>query len=196
MRGGIQKKGNNYYAVVYDGIDPAPGASAGGGFRRGPGGRTPSGYWRISSAQVRRRPRPDRATHRRPVPRRAVAAGPEVTAAEEHLASYRRNIDLHVVPALGRRPLAKLTAEDLDLLRNIHLMLAFADAARKGLVRARSRCSAMPPRRRRAARLRSRRGMRSKLAEFLDAVRSHRLHPAFHLGAHTGMRRGEVLGLR
>lgn len=31
---------------------------------------------------------------------------------------------------------------------------------------------------------------------FLDAVRSHRLHPAFHLAAHTGMRRGEVLGLR
>lgn len=25
MRGGIQEKGNNYYAVVYDGIDPGTG---------------------------------------------------------------------------------------------------------------------------------------------------------------------------
>ena len=25
MRGGIQKKGNNYYAVVYDGVDPGTG---------------------------------------------------------------------------------------------------------------------------------------------------------------------------
>lgn len=35
-----------------------------------------------------------------------------------------------------------------------------------------------------------------QLAVFLDAVRSHRLHPAYHLAAYTGMRRGEVLGLR
>jgi hypothetical protein len=25
MRGGIQKKGNRYYAVIYDGIDPGTG---------------------------------------------------------------------------------------------------------------------------------------------------------------------------
>lgn len=75
--------------------------------------------------------------------------------------SYRRNIDLHVVPRLGRRPLDKLTPEDVDLfyarlltegrkqecgdrgaglapktVRNIHVMLnkAIADAARKGIV--------------------------------------------------------------
>lgn len=36
----------------------------------------------------------------------------------------------------------------------------------------------------------------TQLRVFLEAVRSHRLHPAFHLAAHTGMRRGEVLGLR
>lgn len=35
-----------------------------------------------------------------------------------------------------------------------------------------------------------------QLRTFLDAVRGHRLHPAFHLAAYTGMRRGEVLGLR
>ena len=35
-----------------------------------------------------------------------------------------------------------------------------------------------------------------QLRAFLDDVGSHRLFPAMHLSAHTGMRRGEVLGLR
>lgn len=89
-----------------------------------------------------------------------MAADPESRLRASTYDSYRRNIGLHVVPALGRRPLAKVTPEDLDLfyatlltegrkkaggdsgglapktVRNIHLMLskAFADAARKGLV--------------------------------------------------------------
>jgi len=36
----------------------------------------------------------------------------------------------------------------------------------------------------------------AELAEFLDIARQHRLHPLLHLTAHTGMRRGEVVGLK
>lgn len=35
-----------------------------------------------------------------------------------------------------------------------------------------------------------------ELATFLDHARHHRLCPALHLAAHTGMRRGEVVGLK
>ena len=35
-----------------------------------------------------------------------------------------------------------------------------------------------------------------ELARFLDSARSHRLYPALHLAAHTGMRRGEIAGLK
>ena len=35
-----------------------------------------------------------------------------------------------------------------------------------------------------------------ELVTFLDAIAPHRLSPAFFLAAHTGMRRGEVLGLK
>ena len=36
----------------------------------------------------------------------------------------------------------------------------------------------------------------SELATFLDTARHHRLYPALHVAAHTGMRRGEVVGLK
>lgn len=35
-----------------------------------------------------------------------------------------------------------------------------------------------------------------QLVCFLDAIDSHRMGPAFYFAAHTGMRRGEVLGVR
>ena len=46
MRRGIHKKGNNYCAVVYDGIDAEPDASGAAGSRPGLGERTLSGCWR------------------------------------------------------------------------------------------------------------------------------------------------------
>jgi integrase len=130
---------------------------------------------------------------------------------------------LHVVPRLGRRPLDKLTPEDVDLfyatlltegrkqesrdrgaglapktVRNIHVMLnkAMADAARKGIVPRNVVALAAAPsvKGRRQGKIKA--WDTAQLRVFLDAVRSHRLHPAFHLAAHTGMRRGEVLGLR
>ena len=36
----------------------------------------------------------------------------------------------------------------------------------------------------------------SELARFLDVASTHRLYPALHLAAHTGMRRGEIAGLK
>lgn len=36
----------------------------------------------------------------------------------------------------------------------------------------------------------------AELAEFLAAARRQRLYPALHLAAHTGMRRGEIVGLK
>jgi integrase len=36
----------------------------------------------------------------------------------------------------------------------------------------------------------------AELAAFLDAARAHRLYPLLHLTAHSGIRRGEVVGLK
>jgi integrase len=134
--------------------------------------------------------------------------------------SYRRNIELHVLPALGRCPLHKLGVEDLDdfyagllasgrkdgkpgglkakTVRNIHVMLnkALVDAFRKGVVV--RNVAAMADRPSVGARRRGdiKAWDADQLRAFLEVIRSHRLCPAFHLSAHTGMRRGEILGLR
>ncbi|QYG91713.1 site-specific integrase [Iamia sp. SCSIO 61187] len=136
--------------------------------------------------------------------------------------SYRRNIDLHVLPALGQRQLAKLSPGDLDLfyadllakgrrgkgtdrkglapktVRNIHVMLnkALSDAQRKGLVVRNVAELADPPKLSAQLREEVKAWDADQLCTFLDAIAAQRFFPAFHLSAHTGMRRGEILGLR
>ena len=131
---------------------------------------------------------------------------------------YRRYIDLHVLPYIGRIPLQRLTPDDLDELyarlltegkrnggggglspktvRNVHATLhkALADACRKGLVQRNVADQADAPRvRHRSTTMRT--WDAAQLRQFLDEISGHRLAPAFHLAAHTGMRRGEVIGL-
>ncbi len=222
MRGGIHKKGNNYYAVVYDGIDPGTGRKR---RRWVPSGPRRADAERVLADLVRRK------YDGEPVPTERLTVAQYLTERwlpvqksrlrRSTYDSYRRNIDLHVLPALGRRPLTKVTPEDLDLfyatlltegrkkaggsrglatktVRNIHLMLskAFTDAARKSLVARNVVALADAPSAQASRKSEIKAWEAQQLATFLDAVRSHRLHPAFHLAAHTGMRRGEVLGLR
>ncbi|MCZ7628862.1 MAG: site-specific integrase [Microthrixaceae bacterium] len=244
MRGGIQKKGNNYYAVVYDGVDPGTGKK-----RRTwvPAGTRRSDAEKVLAAEIKRRHDGE------PTPTEKLTLGQYLTerwlpiqksrVRPSTYDSYRRTIDLHVIPALGRRPLDKLTAEDLDLfyamlltegrkkptakkakalkgrkakdadgeneeekpvglspktVRNIHLMLnkAMADAQRKGIVIRNVVALADAPTFKNRQEGNIKAWTVEQLRTFLDAVRDHRLHPAFHLSSHTGMRRGEVLGLR
>ncbi|MDP9075000.1 MAG: site-specific integrase, partial [Actinomycetota bacterium] len=51
-------------------------------------------------------------------------------------------------------------------------------------------------RRRQPTGMRPRSWIAQELADFLDAARPQRLYPALHLAAFTGMRRGEVVGLK
>jgi integrase len=116
MRGGIQKKGNRYYAVIYDGVDPGTGKK-----RRTwvPAGTRRSDAEKVLNAEIKRRHDGE------PVPTEKLTLGQYLTerwlpiqksrVRASTYDAYRRNIDLHVVPALGRRPLDKLTGEDLDL---------------------------------------------------------------------------------
>lgn len=131
---------------------------------------------------------------------------------------YRRRIEQHIVPALGHIQLQELDARHLDKLyadllargardgsalapktvRNVHVVIrkALADATRKRIVTRNVALDADPPKVPGPGEREMATWTPDELRKFLDAIAHHRLAAAFVLAASTGMRRGEVLGVR
>lgn len=134
------------------------------------------------------------------------------------LQSYESIVDRHLVPQIGafelqslmpahlNRMYGNLVATETDggaglsvkTVRNVHAVIrkALADALRWGRVNRNVADLADPPRSRQAGRPEMRSWSAGQLAAFLRAIERDRLHAAWLLAATTGMRRGEVLGLR
>jgi integrase len=226
MRGTIQKKGKKWYAVVYDGVNPAT-----GNYRRRwvQAGTRRGDAEKLLAELVQRSHRgetlvSEKLTLGQYLTERWLPVQEARLRKSTHDA-YRRNIELHVIPALGKRPLDQLSPEDIDVfyaallkngrkkrpgekgrakglapktVHNIHVMLnkALGDADRKGTVVRNVVALADAP----SLQARKRREIKAwdidQLVRFLDAIAPHRMAPAFYLAAHTGMRRGEVLGVR
>lgn len=135
------------------------------------------------------------------------------------VSSYKHNLRLHVLPNIGDARLQDLSAIDLDRLykklltegrrngkgglsnrsvRYVHTILAasLSDAVNKGLL-ARNPASAASPPSEKSARPPEMAWWRpSELRAFLEFVSDHELAPLFRLAGATGMRRGELVGLR
>jgi integrase len=122
---------------------------------------------------------------------------------------YRRKVDTHLIPALGQVPLQQLTTAMLNAhyqqllaggtgartVQYVHATIrkALNDAVRWGLLVRNPAQHAAPPRPRRGE---LRTWTADELRRFLDGLQDERLYAAWRLAALTGMRRGEVLGLR
>jgi len=221
MRGHIARKGNRYYAVIYEGTDPVTGRAR---HRWHAGGRTRKEAERMLADLVKRHHdgdyrAPERITFGDYLEERWLPAK-KTQLRTSTFDSYRRNIANHVIPALGPIPLQRLTPEDLDqfyallladgkrngsggglsikTVRYIHTMIrkALADAHRKGSVLRNVADLADPPKLSAAPKREMCVWTAEELRTFLTQIEGHRLHPAFFLAANTGMRRGEVLGLQ
>lgn len=132
---------------------------------------------------------------------------------------YRRYLDEHIVPALGEKRLVKLSRADVAAfvdhlrtktvrgqdfrqrklgdvtVRRIHAVLrsALSEAVRRGLIEANPASMAdLPNESRRKVRV----WEQADALRFLDAVKGHRLGPLFEFAISTGLRRGEICGLR
>ncbi len=132
--------------------------------------------------------------------------------------SYQRNLNKHVLPVLGTLPLAEIAPHRLNNLytallqggnfrggglsaktvRYIHTTLhkAFADARDEGLLRTNPAELAKPPRLHASLRKEMNVWDSTTLNNFLHFTADERLGPAWHVLAMTGIRRGELLGLR
>jgi integrase len=131
---------------------------------------------------------------------------------ESTYASYRGMVDRHVIPALGHVPIQQISADHLDrfyadlvarelatkTVRNIHVLVhrALRDAVRKNLVPRNVADAADPPKLNRANRDEMKTWTPEQLRTFFEGIAHHRLAAAYVLAATTGMRRGEVLGVR
>ena len=226
MRGTVQKKGKKWYAVIYDGVNPATGNYrrrwVQAGTRRADAEKLLAELVKrahLGETVVSEKLTLEEYLRDRWLPIQESRVRPST------LSSYRRNIELHVIPALGKRQLDQLSADDIDLfyagllkngrrkrpgekgpakglapksVHNIHVMLnkALSDAARKGTVVRNVAALADPPSLAAQKRPEIKAWEIDQLVRFLEAISSHRLAPAFEFAANTGMRRGEVLGVR
>ncbi|MDP9067388.1 MAG: site-specific integrase [Actinomycetota bacterium] len=132
--------------------------------------------------------------------------------------SYRSHLRNHICPYIGGKRLDRIDGSTLNELyatllergrtngrelsgstvRRVHAVLhrAFRDATRWELISRNPATSADPPKLRASRRIEFSTWTPQELRSFLDSVRHDKLYPLWLLLATTGMRRGEVLGLR
>jgi integrase len=145
----------------------------------------------------------------------------EPTVRPSTLHSYRRNLTLHVVPRIGALRLPQVDAGTLNTLyaellsegradgagglaprsvRYVHTIVhrAFKDAVRWRRLVVNPADAADPPKQSASAAPDMQTWPAETLSDFLERSKGYgdRYYAAWHLLATTGMRRGEVLGLR
>jgi integrase len=217
MRGYVVTRGERFYAVVYEGVDPITGRERRRWHAAGKDRTAAERLAVVLAAEANMSERSAGLSLARYLLETWLPAK-QLNLRPSTWNGYRNLITLHVVPHIGRLPLRRLRSHHLEtlyaeLLTNgrrdgkggldpktvleVHVIVhkALRDACRRGLVVRNVAAEAEAPKRRRPTdELRA--WTAQQLHAFLDTARTERLFPAFWLAANTGMRRGELLGLR
>ena len=220
MKGYVVRKGNQHYAVIYEGLDPLTGRER----RRW----HPAGPDRDAAEQLAAKLADDWTRDRSPR-RSSLAVAVYLTqrwlpANQARLrpstwAGYARNTRLHVVPRIGRVPLRHLRPDHIERMYaelsvdenhsrdggldektiiEVHQMLrrSLDDAVRRGLLVANPAAVALAPRRRPIGSSSVAKAWNAyQLRAFLDHTVGHRMHATLWTAANTGMRRSELAAL-
>jgi integrase len=216
MKGYVTRKGDRWYAVIYEGTDPVTGRERrswhAAGTERADAERLAG---RLAAECNGRNDEARSLTFGAYLTRRWLP-GKQVVLAASTYAGYRRNVERHIVPALGRIAPRRVRPHHLEafyaaLLRGngrtglapktvyeIHPVIrgALSDAVRRGLIARNVALVAHAPRMRAIPKVEQRSWTAEELQVFLRAAAGHRLFAALWTAAFTGMRRNELLGLR
>lgn len=216
MKGSVKKRGDRYYAVIYEGRDPVTGKE-----RRSwhPAGTDRAEAERLAAKLAATETA--RVGAVRSLTFGAYLTGQWLPAKKLHLATstyrgYERNVHRHILPTLGRVSIRRLRYQQIEALYDrllepdqgmglapktvyeIHLLIkgALNDALRRGLVTRNLAVVARAPRQRSLQRTEGTSLTEDELRQLMRTAAGHRLFPLYWLTAMTGMRRNEVLGLR
>jgi integrase len=217
MKGYVARKGERWYAVIYEGLDPITGRERrtwhAAGTSRDEAERLAT---RLAATSNQRADEARSLTFgayltQRWLPAKRVQLQPSTWD------GYRRKIELHILPTLGRTAVRRLRPHDLEGLYErklrptdgsralspksvleIHQIIrgALGDAHRHGLVSRNAALAANAPKLRKLPPVEPKPWTADELQAFLREAADHRLFPAFWISAHTGMRRSELLGLQ
>lgn len=217
MKGYVVSKGERWYAVIYEGLDPVTGKE-----RRSwhPAGTSRTEAERLAAklaAELNGRDDEARSLTFGAYLTRRWLPGKKLGLAQSTWDGYRRKIELHILPRLGRIPIRRLRDTHLEAVYEeklrptdgsqplapktvleIHLIIraALNDAVRKGLVARNVALVANAPKLRAIPKVEQKAWTADELQAFLREAARHRLFPAMWLLATTGVRRSELLGLR
>ncbi|MGD9997504.1 MAG: tyrosine-type recombinase/integrase [Ilumatobacteraceae bacterium] len=214
----IVQRQDRFYVVAYDGLDPLTGRER----RRW----HPVGHDRTEAEQLAERLDRDRdavpAVQAGPITFGELLTNTWVPHKRRQLRAttayrYAWFVERYIRPALGQVPLRRLRADHLDHLydtlesaggrggqglapKTVHevhaVVRASLDHAVERRLVDRNVAHRTKDRRRPPASCAARSWTAPELNAFLTAARGQRLFPALHLAAHTGMRRGEIVGLK
>ncbi len=210
----IVQRQDRFYVVAYDGLDPLTGRER----RRW----HPVGHDRAEAEQLDRERDATPAAPTGPVTFGEYLTNTWIPHKRRQVRAttayrYAWFVDRYINPAVGDIPLRRLRADHLDTLydtlattgdgngagrapktiQEVHAVIraALDHAVARRLV---DRNVARDTRRRRRPPVSgvARSWTANELSVFLTAARGQRLYPAIHFAAHTGMRRGEIVGLK
>lgn len=215
MDGYVARKGNRWYAVIYEGLDPVTGREI---RRWHAAGTDKTAAERLARRLARDLNGPDDRG-------RGLSFGAYLTqtwlpAKRIELRpttwhGYERIVNRHVLPALGSTMIRRLRPQHIEELYEsklrptngsrplapktvleIHVVIrgALNDAVQRGYVTRNVALIAKAPRQRPADEQKA--WTADQLAAFLRHAAGHRYFPAIWTSAFTGMRRSELLGLK
>jgi len=219
--GYVVERDGRFYAVLYDGLDPITGRERRRWHAAGSSRADAEG---IAAVIERERRVAEEAGARVAgvTVARFLAAdwlpGKRMTVRATTYRRYEWMVEHYLIPAIGTVPLRRLRADHLEGLYTellttggrtgdglspktvleVHALIraALRGAVRRRLLGVNVADAANAPKIRTIGRPPMRSWTAEQLAEFLNRASGQRLLPALHLAATTGMRRGEVLGLR
>ncbi|HKZ25894.1 MAG TPA: helix-turn-helix domain-containing protein [Acidimicrobiia bacterium] len=217
MKGYVARKGNRWYAVIYQGLDPVTGQER---RKRHPAGSNRKEAEKLAAqlaAEANGRNDKVRSLTFGAYLTKTWLPGKKINLAKSTWDGYRRKIDRRIIPAFGKTPICRLRAQHLERLYDrmlhptdgkralapktvleVHLIIraALNDAVTRGLVSRNVALVAQAPKLRSIPKVEQKAWNAQQLQMILRVAAGHRLFPAFWLIATTGMRRSELLGLR